>query len=81
MLASQCLERGVLLLPPSGNCALKLNFRFLGLPFCSDPKLPVLIKLMVWAQKQLSEKANFPRMVNAVEATFEYSEDVVEPAL
>lgn len=40
-----------------------------------DPKLPVAIKLLVWVQKQLAEKANFPRITNIVNATFEEPEE------
>ena len=32
--------------------------------FCQekDPKLPSLLKMLVWAQNQLEEKVNFPKM-------------------
>ena len=29
-----------------------------------DPKLPLVLKMLVWAQTQLGEKANFPRIKN-----------------
>lgn len=32
----------------------------------AEPKLPNLLKLLVWAQKQLDEKAVYPRIDNLV---------------
>jgi hypothetical protein len=51
--------------------------RFLNLPCCvqeAEPKLPNLLKLLIWAQKQLDEKALYPRIDNLVTA------ELVEPA-
>ncbi|KAJ6825478.1 glucose-induced degradation protein 8-like protein isoform X1 [Iris pallida] len=36
-----------------------------------DPKLPSLLKMMVWAQDQLDEKAAFPRINNLTTAALE----------
>lgn len=34
----------------------------------AEPKLPNLLKLLMWAQKQLDEKAVYPRVENLVTA-------------
>ena len=39
-----------------------------GLPQEAEPKLPNLLKLLVWAQKQLDEKAVYPRIENLTTA-------------
>jgi hypothetical protein len=39
----------------------------------AEPKLPNLLKLLVWAQKQLDEKAVYPRVENLTSA------ELVEP--
>lgn len=39
----------------------------------AEPKLPNLLKLLVWAQKQLDEKAVYPRIENLTSA------ELVEP--
>ena len=63
------------------QCILPLLFLF---SFCSrlllppmqqeaEPKLPNLLKLLVWAQKQLDEKAVYPRIENLTSA------ELVEP--
>ena len=39
----------------------------------AEPKLPNLLKLLVWAQKQLDEKAAYPRIENLT------SGELVEP--
>ncbi|KAI8826658.1 CTLH/CRA C-terminal to lish motif domain-containing protein, partial [Fimicolochytrium jonesii] len=36
-----------------------------------DPKLPSLLKMLVWAQNQLEEKAVFPKMTNLLTAELE----------
>lgn len=36
-----------------------------------DPKLPSLLKMMIWAQDQLDEKAAFPRINNLSTAALE----------
>jgi hypothetical protein len=40
----------------------------------AEPKLPNLLKLLIWAQKQLDEKSMFPRVDNLV------SGELAEPA-
>lgn len=37
----------------------------------SSSKLPSILKLLLWSQEQLSTKANFPKIHDLVEATFE----------
>lgn len=36
-----------------------------------DPKLPSLLKMLIWAQNQLDEKASYPRINDLVNATLE----------
>ena len=36
-----------------------------------DPKLPQLLKILLWAQNQLSEKVTFPQMKNLITAELE----------
>lgn len=38
------------------------------------PKLPSLLKMLVWAQNRLSEKANFPKINNLQTAELEDSQ-------
>ena len=45
-----------------------------AVPQEAEPKLPNLLKLLIWAQKQLGEKALFPRVDNLV------SGELAEPA-
>ncbi len=45
---------------------------------CSDPKLPSLLKMLVWAQQQLGEKVNFPKMTNLATAELEDVMDTTE---
>ena len=45
-----------------------------ALPQEAEPKLPNLLKLLIWAQKQLDEKALYPRVENLV------SGELAEPA-
>lgn len=37
----------------------------------SGAKLPALLKLLLWAQDQLAQRAAFPRLSSLVEASFE----------
>ena len=37
-----------------------------ALPQEAEPKLPNLLKLLIWAQRQLDEKALYPRVNNLV---------------
>ncbi|RZR89526.1 hypothetical protein BHM03_00017270 [Ensete ventricosum] len=37
----------------------------------ADPKLPSLLKMLIWAQNQLDEKAAYPRINNLTTATLE----------
>lgn len=39
--------------------------------FFTDPKLPSLLKMLIWAQNQLDEKAAYPRINNLTAATLE----------
>jgi len=41
--------------------------------FCqyADPKLPSLLKMLIWAQNQLDEKAAYPRITDLSTATLE----------
>lgn len=39
--------------------------------FTADPKLPSLLKMLIWAQNQLDEKASYPRINDLVNATLE----------
>jgi hypothetical protein len=35
-------------------------------PFCIDPKLPKLLKLLIFVQNQLEEKVSYPKITNFV---------------
>lgn len=37
----------------------------------TDPKLPSLLKMLIWAQNQLNEKAAYPRINDLSTAAFE----------
>lgn len=37
----------------------------------TDPKLPGLLKMLIWAQNQLDEKAAYPRINDISTATLE----------
>ena len=37
-----------------------------------DPKLPSLLKMLLWAQNQLGEKVSFPKVTNLTTAEYEY---------
>lgn len=39
--------------------------------FYADPKLPALLKMLIWAQQQLGEKATYPRITNIATAEYE----------
>lgn len=62
--------------PPCCLCAACRSRRRVTLRWRAqeaEPKLPNLLKLLVWAQKQLDEKATYPRIENLVTA------ELVEP--
>ncbi|KAJ1504754.1 hypothetical protein HMI56_001473, partial [Coelomomyces lativittatus] len=40
-----------------------------------DPKLPMLLKNLIWAQNKLAEKVNFPKMQNIATGEFDYDEN------
>ncbi len=54
-------------LPRWWRCFLLFKF----LMSCADPKLPSLLKMLIWAQNQLDEKASYPRINDLVNATLE----------
>lgn len=37
----------------------------------ADPKLPNLLKMLIWAQAQLDEKLRYPHITDFVNATLE----------
>lgn len=41
-----------------------------------DPKLPGMLKMLKWAQEQLDEKVQFPKITNFSTAEFEIPMDV-----
>ena len=46
-----------------------------------DPKLPSLLKMLVWAQKQLADKVNFPQIKQLSTATFDSMDGVQDMEL
>jgi hypothetical protein len=46
-------------------------FLFLWIDKITDPKLPSLLKMLLWAQNQLDEKAAYPRIKNLSTAMLE----------
>ncbi|KAK2644150.1 hypothetical protein Ddye_019345 [Dipteronia dyeriana] len=52
----------------SGTCAL---FTHIYAGDSNDPKLPSLLKMLIWAQSQLDEKAVYPRINDLSTATLE----------
>jgi hypothetical protein len=48
-----------------------LLFKCFLVPHLTDPRLPSLLKMLVWAQNQLDEKVSYPRINDIVNATLE----------
>lgn len=48
-----------------------LEFGNIDFFFASDPKLPSLLKMLIWAQNQLDEKATYPRINDLSTASLE----------
>ncbi len=47
---------------------MTLTPRVLLVPQEREPRLPMLLKLLLWAQAQLDEKAAYPRVTDLVTA-------------
>ena len=63
ILTVQCQEKGKLHFI-NLFCLLYVNS-------CVEPKLPSLIKMLIWSQNLLEEKANFPHIRNIATAELE----------
>lgn len=61
ILSSQCQEKGII-----DDITVISVLLFTPLPV--DPKLPQLLKLLMWSQEQLSKKLHFPQIKNIATA-------------
>ncbi|MBA0598775.1 hypothetical protein Gorai_008522, partial [Gossypium raimondii] len=67
ILTSQSHEKGLNTINNIRSLSLEIVHYF----FSSDPKLHSLLKMLIWAQNQLDEKATYPRIKDFLKATLE----------